>query len=241
MPPSLTSLDQLRQEIDGIDDQLHDLLMRRAALVGDIRAAKPAGKSTVRPAREHAILKRLMERHRGDLPRRTVLAIWREIMDGFSSLQGAGSVIGPARLETLAVRHFGSAMEYVADDDPASMLARVSSGKAAWGILPWPGEKESWWVEIAGLKDRPSIVCTLPYLMPPQAVAFAMVDPEPTGDDCSLVVVKARGEVPFAKIKPVAAAGSHRLIEVPRYIAPDDPKVTETSGVVLLGSYPRPS
>jgi chorismate mutase len=38
-----SSLDTLRQEIDAIDGDLHGLIGRRAALVGRISAAKPAG------------------------------------------------------------------------------------------------------------------------------------------------------------------------------------------------------
>jgi chorismate mutase len=45
-------LDSLRQEIDAIDGDLHGLIRRRASLVGEITAAKPAGGLALRPGRE---------------------------------------------------------------------------------------------------------------------------------------------------------------------------------------------
>ncbi len=69
----------LRREIDSVDTQLHDLLMQRTELavkVGEVKAkAQPIGRTPsegskfVRPAREAKILRRLIGRHRGKLPK----------------------------------------------------------------------------------------------------------------------------------------------------------------------------
>jgi chorismate mutase/prephenate dehydratase len=69
----------LRAEIDAIDSQLHDLLMRRTDLavqVGEVKArvqplgGTPAdGSKFIRPAREALILRRLVARHQGKLPK----------------------------------------------------------------------------------------------------------------------------------------------------------------------------
>ena len=75
------SLDALRREIDTVDDALHDLLMQRAALVGEIGALKSGERTTVfRPAREALLLRRLLARSDGALPTGALVRIWSEII-----------------------------------------------------------------------------------------------------------------------------------------------------------------
>jgi len=87
------NLDDLRGEIDEIDTALHDLIMRRAAIVENIAAAK--GEQTasgMRPAREAEILRRLVARHSGPFPRASLVRIWREIISAVTAMQGPYSV-----------------------------------------------------------------------------------------------------------------------------------------------------
>ena len=56
----------LRAELDGIDDAMHDLLMRRAACVEEV--ARSGKRSALRPGREASIIRRLLARHQGALP-----------------------------------------------------------------------------------------------------------------------------------------------------------------------------
>ena len=87
------SLDALRREIDRIDDEIHDLLMRRAAVAGEIRRSKgPDNGSYLRLGREAAILRRLVARHSGSFPKPALVRIWREIMAALTQLQGPFSV-----------------------------------------------------------------------------------------------------------------------------------------------------
>ncbi|MGC8477535.1 MAG: chorismate mutase, partial [Acetobacteraceae bacterium] len=82
----------LRAELDRMDDALHDLLMRRAAVVADVAATKPAGGSGLRPGREASILRRLLARHAGPLPARGVVRIWRELLAATTAMQGPFSL-----------------------------------------------------------------------------------------------------------------------------------------------------
>ncbi len=93
MATSTSALDDLRRRIDQIDDQLHDLIMQRAEVVEAVaRAKKRAGIATVRPGREAALLRRLVERHRGRFPRTVLVRLWRELISGAISLQGEFAV-----------------------------------------------------------------------------------------------------------------------------------------------------
>ena len=70
---SATTLDQIRVNIDTIDDQLHQLLMQRAELVTKVAETKrlPDGtlpKGAYRPAREARIIRRLHTKNKAPLP-----------------------------------------------------------------------------------------------------------------------------------------------------------------------------
>ena len=68
MSASPPSLEELRREIDEIDDAIHDLLMRRAQVVEQVGIAKRPDNQIVRPGREAVILRRLAARHTGSFP-----------------------------------------------------------------------------------------------------------------------------------------------------------------------------
>jgi chorismate mutase-like protein len=88
----------LRAEIDAIDSQLHDLLMRRTDLaveVGEVKArvqplgGTPAdGSKFIRPAREALILRRLVARHQGKLPKAVIVRMWREMISALLQVEG---------------------------------------------------------------------------------------------------------------------------------------------------------
>ena len=87
------SLDALRREIDTVDDALHDLLMRRAALVAEIGTLKNSEQATVfRPAREAVLLRRLLARNDGKLAVHAVVRIWSEIIAASTLIQGGLTV-----------------------------------------------------------------------------------------------------------------------------------------------------
>ena len=70
-PEPAPTLAELRAEVDRLDDALHDLLMQRAEVVTRIAALGAQGKKIAfRPGREAEIVRRLLARHQGSLPRR---------------------------------------------------------------------------------------------------------------------------------------------------------------------------
>ena len=68
----------LRARLDEIDNELHDLLMRRARVIEDV--AKSGKRTALRPGREAWIVRRLLSRHRGSLPPLALCRIWREML-----------------------------------------------------------------------------------------------------------------------------------------------------------------
>jgi len=86
------ALNDLRRQIDEIDDGIHDLLMRRTEVAQRIGALKAGDATFLRPGREAMVLRRLLARHRGALPKALIVRIWREIFAAVTALQGSFAV-----------------------------------------------------------------------------------------------------------------------------------------------------
>src|SRR5439155_13146541 len=93
-PPAPPSLQELRKEIDAIDEGMHRLLMERADIIDRLIQVKQTQEvgSAFRPAREAAMMRDLVQRHRGILPLDTVESIWRVIIATFTYVQAPFSV-----------------------------------------------------------------------------------------------------------------------------------------------------
>ena len=131
------NLDELRQQIDKIDDKLHDLVMRRAELVVSVGAAKKGGRiPALRPGREAQILRRLVSRHEGPFPAPLVVRIWRELMGGTIGMQVDFSVavyapaVAPGFWD-LARDHYGSFTPMTAHSTASQVLRAVTEGSAS--------------------------------------------------------------------------------------------------------------
>jgi len=197
-PTADPALQALRAEIDALDDAMHDLLMRRAAVVARMAGsrAKTGAGSPLRPGREAAVLRRLLERHEGALSRGAMVRIWRHIFMAHTAIQGGFTAAvaasnGGAPSLALAREHFGTQTPLRASATPAQALAAVSTGEASVAVLPAPsGEGEgAWWQSLEA--PRLSIVARLPFLADAAradaALVVAPVPPDASGQDRSLL------------------------------------------------------
>ena len=255
MPAETPSLDDLRREIDEIDSAIHDLIMRRAEVGRAIGAIKGGDGIAIRPGREAQILRRLVARHRGPLPRAVVVRIWREIIAAFTALQGPFSVAlsaveGGPDLRQLARDHYGSQTPVKSLESDQSVLRAVSEGEATVGVLPLPRSEEQnpWWRNLARDGESvPRIVARLPFTAGtndgPDGFAVSLAAPEASGEDRGLLILetpdpmsrdslkalmaKARFEV--SDIQNWAEAPERRLhlIEVEGFLDDDDPRIGE--------------
>lgn len=201
-PPSL---DDLRGEIDEIDLAMHDLLMRRTALVDLIARAKGTDTAFIRPGREAQILRRLIARHRGPFPKVVVVRIWREIISALTALQGpfAVAVYVPSRsgddLRALARGHYGAERPIQGHETAMGVLRAVSDGKATIGVLPLPQAEEvdPWWRSLTRSGPTvPRIIARLPFAANgrrhdgAEALAVALAPWEASGRDRTYLVAE---------------------------------------------------
>jgi len=166
-------LQDMRREIDGIDDAIHDLIMKRADLVLKIGAAKQqagdSGELPVRLAREMAILRRLLARHRPPLPHAAITRIWHEIMAAAAQMQAPYTVAVVSNAAhgwvwDLARNRFGSQTPLTAHKNPREALSLLFDRKAGMAVLPVPQDDDDapWW-PMLDAADPPKIVMRLPY------------------------------------------------------------------------------
>jgi len=106
------SLSKLRDRIDAIDDQILDLLNRRAGVAQEIGHAKAGqGLDYYNPGRELAVFERLIGRNTGPFPSEAVRRVFREIISASLSLEQPMKVafFGPSATFThqAAQKQFG--------------------------------------------------------------------------------------------------------------------------------------
>ena len=217
-------LNALRQEIDAIDGDLHGLIRRRAALVGEIGAAKPAGGLSLRPGREAQIMRRRLATHEGSFPVAAVYRMWREMMSAFALMQTPGLRVAVCRpvdqpgYWDLARDHFGCQMPMVGFESPAQVLAEVRTSPTTVGVVPAPIEADTapWWPLLAsGESTLPNVVARLPFLPMPNArargisaVVLARIEPEESGDDSALISIETESGISRNRIaSALVAAG----------------------------------
>jgi chorismate mutase / prephenate dehydratase len=202
------ALAALRDEIDALDDALHDLLMRRAEVVARLAASrvKEGGASPLRPGREAAILRRLLARHAGPLPPAALVRLWRELLAASSAMQGALSVLlpaGNAAMAEAARKHFGVGAVLHREPDAAALLDDLAEGAAEAAVLPLPGEdvEERWWTSLD--PSRVQVVGRLPFFAAnaaaarPEAMLLARGEADASGDDRGLLRLSFEADAPL--------------------------------------------
>lgn len=271
------SLDDLRREIDRIDDAMHDLVMRRADVAQRLRHAKGSG-PVFRPVREAALLRRLLARHRGALPASVVVRIWREMMAANLRLQRPFMVAVAEQPEQpgvwdLARDHYGSHGASMTLATPAQVVSAVAEGEALIGVLgvPRDDEKEPWWPMLAASDRGPRVVVRLPFAGSgnargerPQALAVALMEPEPSGQDRALLAIETKDAISRARLAEllgktgiaaavlavtnVAGGGQLSLVEVDQFLAPADARLKaiaaatpgQIARIAVIGGYAEP-
>lgn len=147
------NLDQVREDIDAIDQEIHALVNRRATCaqrVADIKMAEvqearergePDAQAVFyRPEREAQVLRGIMERNPGPLADETVAYIFREVMSACLALEKPMQIayLGPEGTFTqaAAIKHFGHAAICMPQATIDTVFSQVESGQCNYGVVP---------------------------------------------------------------------------------------------------------
>ena len=204
----MPSLDELRAEIDVIDRQLHELLIRRVAIGHQVAEAKSKEPGPAfRPAREAQIMRRLLDHNRPPLAAQTLGRVWRSIMSANLSQQlpFTARVFAPNTAIRDLARDYCTAATRVESVETASDA--LEDGADAQGhicILPMIGAGEAgrWWPLLLDQKGNgrnaglQSVVARLPFFETgpesPRAMIVAAQTPEASGQDRTIFAVNCK-------------------------------------------------
>ncbi|MGH1455189.1 MAG: chorismate mutase [Alphaproteobacteria bacterium] len=226
------ALGEIREQIDSIDNQVHDLLMQRASLVSSVAAAKKKdGLQIVQPAREARMMRRLLNRHHGTLPRMTIVRIWRELVSSVALLQTGFSVVVASSEKSnpywdVAKDYFGSSIPMKKVSGTANALSEVQEYGDCFAVLPWPelGEEQPWWKHFLNQQSdgRLSIICALPYGKNKKddvdsferALVISDIEFLPSDDDVTFVGLELGSDVSRARILACAEQAGLKLVNI---------------------------
>jgi chorismate mutase / prephenate dehydratase len=250
MLSALSDLAELRRSLDRIDDKLQDLLIERAEIVAMVAASKrQTNLAAFQPGREAEIIRRRVDRHRGDFPVATLVRIWREMLAATVRLQSPFAVAVYAPPEApgfwdLARDHYGSNTPMSAYRLLGQVIRAVNDGQASVGVLPMPQEEEPdpWWPHLLSkAENAPHVVARLPFgprgnarSDSADALVIGGAEPQKTGEDRTLLATETAIDFSRGRILPLLsslglvctffASRAHlNLIEIEGFVALSDP------------------
>jgi len=137
------NIQQYRQSIDRIDDEILKLLNERSKNVVEIGKLKKQSDTEANlhtPGREAEIVDRLMRHNQGPFPNDAIRTVYREIMSASLSLEGPQTVayLGPRATFThlACIQKFGESAQYVPVNSIKDVFNEVERGRANFGVVP---------------------------------------------------------------------------------------------------------
>lgn len=135
------TLDELRVEIDSIDNQLLELYNKRMEYVHQVGELKNTiGAPIYRPEREQSILNRLKAQNTGKLTDKAIDALFLEMFAVARNLERPEAIayLGPEATFThqAAEMKFGAMSAYIPLNSISSVFREVAKGTAKFGVVP---------------------------------------------------------------------------------------------------------
>ncbi|MDX1634726.1 MAG: prephenate dehydratase [Marinobacter sp.] len=145
MSDEQTRLAELRDRIDGLDQQIMDLISARARCAQEVAHVKMAANPDqdvffYRPEREAQVLRRIKDHNPGPLSGEEMARLFREIMSACLALEKPMHIafLGPAGTftQSAALKHFGHSVISVPLPAIDAVFREVESGAAHYGVVP---------------------------------------------------------------------------------------------------------
>lgn len=140
-PPPVLS--EVRQRIDGIDQQIQGLIAERARWAQQVGKAKGKLKAAVdyyRPEREAQVLRQVLDRNSGPLSDEVLLRLFREIMSACLAQQEPLKIgyLGPEGTfsQQAVAKHFGHSAHGLPLSSIEEVFQEVEAGHADFGVVP---------------------------------------------------------------------------------------------------------
>jgi chorismate mutase / prephenate dehydratase len=141
--PAAVDLGAIRERIDAVDRQIHELLNDRARLAQQVGISKHQEGRLVdfyRPEREAQVLRMARDRNQGPLRDEEVLRLFREIMSACLAQEQPLKVafLGPEGTftQTAVFKHFGHSVRALSLASIDEVFQEVQAGTADFGVVP---------------------------------------------------------------------------------------------------------
>ena len=137
----MQNIEQIRLEINSVDDQILELLNKRMKFVKQIGDLKQQSGTTIyRPEREKAILERLYNSKQNELSKDVIEAIFYEIFAVSRNLEMPQKVafLGPIGTYShqAAQARFGTISSYIPLSSIEAVFKVLDNGEAKFGVVP---------------------------------------------------------------------------------------------------------
>lgn len=138
-----SKLQPLREQIDATDQQILELLNKRAGLalkVGEVKQDVDAGGAVLKPEREASLIRHLQQLNNGPFTNDGIAAVWGEIISVCRGLERPLVVayLGPqgSFSEQAAIEQFGQSIEKLRCESFDEVFRAVEAGQADAGMVP---------------------------------------------------------------------------------------------------------
>lgn len=256
-PNTALTLDEIRRDIDAVDEAMLRLLDERFHLVEQVKAAKGSETAPwptpLRPAREMQILKRMMAQRGAKLSPELLVRLWRGVITEATLAQSVLTIhvskkLANAMGQRLRIRDYFGRFAVEDSRDEAQALLEINANPSDIAIV----EPDSLWADafMQGQAGRAQVIGTLPVLKDeavPKLLILGVAPVHATGEDETLLLSKGNLPRDFV-VQPVwqAKSGAYRLSALAGFYSEHEAPLVGLMrsnpglGLKVVGRYPAP-
>lgn len=140
-------LQELREQIDALDDQIVALINERCKIASKVGEWKKKRAHAIYvPEREKQLFERLHGKNEGPISSSALRSIYREIISGAIALEKPLKIIclqSPVNAANAARETFGDSAEYSRLESVAELLEKLNSDDFDYGVIPLADKSEN--------------------------------------------------------------------------------------------------
>jgi chorismate mutase len=230
-----TALNQYRGEIDNIDEKILQLLKERMQIVAKVRKIKHDNgeKFFIKSAREADMIKNLVAKAGGALPKSTIVNIWRKLITSSNMVEQPIRVAlhNPNKISDynyLLREYYADFVPITNHDSVNNVVLEIEKNNSQIAVFALPNNVsennfddigEDWWINIANNKAGLKVFAKIPTIAYSEQerqaggalelVAMAIKKPEKSLDDNSLFCIELANSV--AKSQLLSAFSDNKI------------------------------
>lgn len=263
------ALQDLRIEIDKIDNDLILLLEKRMNIVAKVGELKRDNKENffIRSAREADMIRDLVAKSDGSFSKIMIVEIWRKIISAANIFEQGLKIVlhnpkNIADYNCLVNSYYSDAIPVETLTSASDIIAKIENSEVQIGIFAL-GENENWWIDLAKSNKGIKIYAKIPFVKifnqnnKHELVALAIKDSERSQADNSLIYVELGSETSEGELisalknsgivgKILNSVKRQYLLEFEGFLDENDDRIQSLlnsnlkPNLKILGHYPVP-